>query len=827
MNADRTAILNGEKIEIGFEYNMEIIQAVRDIPGREWNKPAHPGVWSTPNSAWHMAKIIEVLKPFGFYIDPAILKGADKQAEKPKIKFPKGLYDYQRKGIEFIYATGGRCIIADDMGCIDGEEEIIVNRGGAGKRITIAELFSKFNGLEGNWDKSIDTLTRSVESGTGDLRLNKIQGVIFKGTKLVVRLVTVGGKTLNLTGDHEVFTPNGWTRADSLKPGDVIYVNGQLKCLRCGSTDEISSYKYAKYKGYCKNCIYKYLRSDKWEGDETHLDTDGYVLVSKMWNHPNSTKAGSVLQHRLVVEAYLNGLSYDAWIRVIQSSDTDWSEWIVLDDQVDVHHKDENKQNNSLNNLEVLDPTDHARLHANPNTLTEFMKVKEDQVLDVRPLDVREVYDLVMEDPFHSFVVNGIVVHNCGKTAEALTFMNQFCGKTLIITPASVLLKWATKECGMWAPDKKVDVIFTGKQEIDHSADITLMSYGIMVSKYQELQNIPYNCIIFDESHYIKAPKTQRTRMAKALVKAGIPHVLFLSGTPFMNRPSELFTALNMLDPKSYNNFYHYAARYCGWQYLGGMWVRPEKDVVTNASELADRLSHVMLRRTKRDVALELPDLIRSLVPVRIPNLSDYRQAKKDMAAWLKTQDMEVLDPAHVLTRLNVLRQIVGNGKTQAAIELAEDILESNDKVVLFAHHKEVVHDLVMGLKQYGVGVINGDTSIKERQRQIELFSHPTLTAQTQMRVMIITVAGAEGIDLYSASHIIFVEREWTPAREEQAEARLHRIGQKNPVTAYYLVATGTMDEKLAETVDSKRRMFASVIHQDEIVTELLEIFHE
>lgn len=526
---NKSALINNDKIELSFEYDMDIIQVVRNIQGREWNKPKHPGVWTVPVSQWHMQQVVKLMKPMGFYIDPEIVQGAKGSAAKPpKLNLPDGLYDYQQMGVKFIYATGGRCIVADEMGL--------------------------------------------------------------------------------------------------------------------------------------------------------------------------------------------------------------------------------------------------------------------------------------------------------GKTAQALVFMNQFCGKTLIVTPASVLYKWATKECALWAPDKKVQIVTKGKQELEADADIILMSYALMVAKYATLARTPFNCVIFDEAHYLKSPKSQRGRMAKALVKAGIPHVLFLSGTPYMNRPTELFPLLHMLDSQTYGNFYHYAARYCGWQYMNGMWMKPDKDVVTNASELAERIQTLMLRRTKKDVALELPELTRSIVPVQIDNMGDYRLALSDLQAWLALQDKTALNPEHVLTRLNALRQIVGRGKVEAAVELVEDILESDEKVVLFAHHKDVVAQLIKALMKYGVGVIVGDTPVKERQRQVELFlSNETLISQKPMRVMIISVAGAEGIDLYQANQIVFVEREWVPAIEEQAEARLHRIGQKNPVTAHYLVALGTVDEKLNNLVSEKRKLFSSVIRQDEIITRLME----
>jgi SWI/SNF-related matrix-associated actin-dependent regulator 1 of chromatin subfamily A len=294
---------------------------------------------------------------------------------------------------------------------------------------------------------------------------------------------------------------------------------------------------------------------------------------------------------------------------------------------------------------------------------------------------------------------------------------------------------------------------------------------------------------------------------------------MFLSGTPFLNHPAELFPMLNMLDPVGFANFYEYAKRYMGAEYIQGHWFFPP-GLVTNRAELADRLSRLMIRRTKKDVAIDLPDLTRTIVPMELDNKAAYKKAVRSVREWLKEKGREVLNPAHALTRLNTLRQIVGEGKVKMALELSEDILQDEDKrIVLFCHHKEILASLTAGLKHYGVRIISGDVPQKERLENTNEFLRP----DSPIRVMIITVAGAEGIDLYSASDIIFVEREWTPAREEQAEARLHRMGQKNPVTAWYLVARGTVDEKLDRIVSEKRKVFGQVITQDEIVTRIME----
>jgi len=425
-------------------------------------------------------------------------------------------------------------------------------------------------------------------------------------------------------------------------------------------------------------------------------------------------------------------------------------------------------------------------------------------------------------------------VMGLGKTIEALTFVKLFAGKTLVVSPSSVSFKWA-KECARWLSDRSVQVITTGKTPLK-PVDVHIMSYALMVSKYEELAQTDYNCVIFDESHYIKSAKAQRTRIAKSLVKGGIPHVLFLSGTPFMNRPAELFTQLNMLAPHSFNNEFMFRVRYCDGQKMVGSDGKAHfffpRNGTSNLDELSQRLGDVMLRRTKKDVALDIPDLTRSYLPVDLTNSKEYHSARRDLITWMKVNGIGsgTLNPKqreNVLVKLNVLRQIVGQGKVEAALELINDILDSEEQVVVFAHHKAVVQELVEALDEYGVGVISGDVPNKDRQPLIDRFLKQTLISKNKIRVMIITVAGSEGIDLYSASNIVFVEREWTPAKEEQAEARLHRIGQKNPVTAHYLVAQGTIDEKMNDLIASKREVFGTVIHQDEIFSTILESLSE
>jgi SNF2 family DNA or RNA helicase len=242
----------------------------------------------------------------------------------------------------------------------------------------------------------------------------------------------------------------------------------------------------------------------------------------------------------------------------------------------------------------------------------------------------------------------------------------------------------------------------------------------------------------------------------------------------------------------------------------------------TNLDELTERMKTTMIRHTRREVLDQLPDLTRTYLPVDITNEKEYKQALSEIQKLIRNQQR-----AKALVRLSYLRQAVGRGKVKAAITWSRNFLKStNEKLVLYAHHKDVVRRLCDALAEFGVQSITGDVGNKERQRRVDAFQN-----LPRPRVMVLSSAGGEGIDLFKASNILFVEREWTPAAEEQAEARLNRIGQKSAVTAWYLIARGTVDEYISRLIDDKRRLLHEVIRLDDVpmnvMDDLLDVIGE
>ena len=391
-----------------------------------------------------------------------------------------------------------------------------------------------------------------------------------------------------------------------------------------------------------------------------------------------------------------------------------------------------------------------------------------------------------------------------GKSAPSIVWADMFGGdRVLLVAPANVTWKWAEKEIALWASSRTWQVVEGSKTPLQN-VSITIMSYRTMVMRYEEIKMIPFDTVIFDEAHALKNNKSQQNRVARKLVK-GVPYLLFITGTAFKNKRYEMFQLLHMLDPKVWSSAIEFGTRYCGGTFHQGHWIKPPTGE-TNTEELQARLAPILLRRTKMQVANDLPDLTRVSVPITISNSKDYEKALRIAREQARTEEYK---PARALTLLNTLRQVVGKGKTKPAIELAEDLLESGEQVVLFAHHKAVIEELKQALWSYKVGVISGDTAPRDRQGLSNAFLNG------QLQVMLISSAGKEGLDLYASSHLIMVERLWTPADEEQIEARLHRNGQKNAVTVHYLIAKGTVDERLDAIVRDKRREFENLIESD------------
>jgi len=403
-----------------------------------------------------------------------------------------------------------------------------------------------------------------------------------------------------------------------------------------------------------------------------------------------------------------------------------------------------------------------------------------------------------------------------GKTVEALTVIRlQKFTKVLAVVPSSVKYKWG-REVDRWTTLDH-HVISSSKDPIPDDG-VVIMSYDIMRRRVDELILYEWDMLIFDEAHRLKGRKgdVQRVDAATALINL-TPSYLFLTGTPFLNRPIELFNMLHWLNPVEWSSRSAFGDRYCGGlmhHYRGH----------SNTDELSFRLKQYMVRHLKQDVLQELPPITRTIVPIDLPDMDKYLAVEAEVYAAIRE-----LNPDHkgyyvnALDKLNSLRHALGKLKAKACLGWIEDFMEDTDeKLVVYCHHKSVAGLLAKALKEYSPALITGDVGDRQRDAEITSYQRDPL-----VRIAIITSAGGEGIDLFGidglrSSTILFVERQWTPAVEEQAEARLHRKGQTYPVFAYYPVARDTVDVSMNKMIERKRKLGGDIMDVADITTTIV-----
>lgn len=404
-----------------------------------------------------------------------------------------------------------------------------------------------------------------------------------------------------------------------------------------------------------------------------------------------------------------------------------------------------------------------------------------------------------------------------GKTVEAIaTLEMRDAFPAVIVCPASLKENWR-REIAKWLPHRTVNVV-SGKTDIVN-ADVNVVNYDILYKFVEAIQHLGVNGVVLDESHYVKTSSSKRTKAAKDIA-AKVPKsgsVLLLSGTPVTNRPSELVSQLEIMGMLSrFGGKWAFLKRYAGAYHNGFGW---DTSGASNLSELNTKLrQNCYIRRTKDEVLKELPDKSRNIVHLEPSGkgYKDYASAEDDLVLFLREHGYKAKDSSEHLARTQVLKRLAAWSKMDAVEEWIDSFLESCDrKLVVFAHNVDVVDHLA---EKYGNLRISGRDTLEERQAAVDAFQ-----TDPKARVIVLNLqAGGVGITLTAGSDVVFVQMGWTPGEHDQAEDRCHRIGQKNNVQAWYLLASGTIDEDIYDLVNAKRVVVDAVTEGDEIEQQSL-----
>ncbi|MCC7443162.1 MAG: DEAD/DEAH box helicase [Bdellovibrionales bacterium] len=370
-----------------------------------------------------------------------------------------------------------------------------------------------------------------------------------------------------------------------------------------------------------------------------------------------------------------------------------------------------------------------------------------------------------------------------GKTFQALLYAAIHGRRVLVVCPKNVRRQWIEEASKFF-----VDGTFRGL-ELDSSArpnELDLGGHNLVTVNYESLKKFAprlraeaelggLDMLVVDESHRIKNPSAQTTQEVLAL-GALFPYVVELSGTPIKNKKAELYTQATLLHP--------------------GVFASEDELAGMTFYQARQRVKLFFIRRTKKDELASLPEKTRQVVPVQGRGLPDYGQ------------------DLHVMT----LKSMLAQAKVPQTLEFVEDLLaNTSSKVIVFSDSDDAADAIAQGLGNRAV-LHTGATPHEKREAAKASFCDEASAA----RVFVATTGSArEGLNLTVADKEVFNDLPWTPANLAQAEDRAYRMGQKNAVNVYWMLAKGNrFDQRNVQLMARKMAIYKKVVDGKKVTAE-------
>jgi SNF2 family DNA or RNA helicase len=405
-----------------------------------------------------------------------------------------------------------------------------------------------------------------------------------------------------------------------------------------------------------------------------------------------------------------------------------------------------------------------------------------------------------------------------GKTAEVLALVKQEdMASVLVICPKSLISEWEY-QVEQWL----------GKEWLDR---FVILNYEKLRKDTVLAAIIQYkwDLICFDECHKLKNPKALQTKGATLVSNDGA-RVIMMSGTPMMAGPQDLFSLLRIINPITYKSYSDFIQRYCVIIQLPkppfpNIIVGPRKDT---QEELSNILSQYMIRRLKKDV-LDLPPKLYRTIPVELEpsQRAKYNQMEDELFVLLDSGE-KITAPAITaqITRLrqiclepNLLSQIEKVSSPSTKTLLLLDLIEgTKSPVVVYTVFEKYTRILSEELTKHKVphALFTGATSMPDRTQALRDFQ------QGKYKVLVgtITTMGL-GVTLTASHTVIFTDNYWTPAVNEQAVDRLHRIGQNETVDILDMWAKGTIEDHVHRVLNRKEKPINEIMLRAKVLESL------
>lgn len=399
-------------------------------------------------------------------------------------------------------------------------------------------------------------------------------------------------------------------------------------------------------------------------------------------------------------------------------------------------------------------------------------------------------------------------------------------GQTLVVAPLSVLDVWV-KHFAEWAPELVVSVIDPkDRLKFIHTPAHVYIMHWDALRMMPEISRHKWFHVIADEAHRAKNRKAQ---MTQALKRIHTDNKTACTGTPADDKPQDIWSILNWLWPKKFTSYWRFYKNHVDYE------IHPKGGYkmitgVRNVKQLHSDIRPFYIRRTKDEVLTDLPDKYYTEYEVDLTprQRKAYDEMKKNMLAWVGENEDKPLAAPVAISRLMRLQQfalahmdvveghklnrdtglvattkmyrmVEPSSKLDTLMQIIED--NPNESFVVFSQFKQVIGLLGQRLEGHGIshGLYTGDTDKALRDTIISDFQ------AGKRRVFAGTIrAGGEGITLTRARTMAFTDRDWSPTKNQQAEAREHRVGQKGAVQIIDIIARSTVDRGRLQKIELK-----------------------
>jgi SWI/SNF-related matrix-associated actin-dependent regulator of chromatin subfamily A-like protein 1 len=398
-----------------------------------------------------------------------------------------------------------------------------------------------------------------------------------------------------------------------------------------------------------------------------------------------------------------------------------------------------------------------------------------------------------------------------GKTAMAIACAKELMmSRVLVICPASLRLNWA-REFAMWYPHLKSCVLATGTDTVPCEEGFVVITSYTLASQGQHhaLSSHQWDMLIMDEAHALRSPSSNQSRTCLLTLWRAARYRLAITGTPVPNgRAKEAWSLFSRLAPDLFGSWKPFKEKYCievETRY-GIDWPRSK-----NLEELgALARERFMVRRSRAEIMSELPELIRCVVPLEVSRVQ-VEETQGDIDVEATVQALLSGTPSWS-DSLSTARKELGKLKAEPAWDyIMGVVLEEVFNCVVFCHHKDVFEWLFTAFTNFKVPTVrvSGKTSMEERQQAVDDFQAKSA------RVFLASITAANsGITLTASSTVVFVEADWTPSINEQAEGRVLRVGQSEICRAIYLVVPDSLDDVIDRSLKRKRRDIRKVMQE-------------